>query len=148
MYHHVRSTYYWSEMATDIYETARTCNACAKNSVKTTKTYACSTNFSGPTPSRKPFDRYPRTTHENEEGPPISTRNYGPLYENHANYPVQTNRRVQGSRHIRGGMDIQVRTAQKGGSPITVSGSRPFGSDRPVVLRNCSFVRPSEVRVA
>ena len=34
MYHHVRSTYYWPQMAADIYRTVRTCNACAKNSVK------------------------------------------------------------------------------------------------------------------
>ena len=34
MYHHVRSTYYWPQMAADICRTVRTCNACAKNCVK------------------------------------------------------------------------------------------------------------------
>ena len=35
MYHHVRSTYYWPQVAPDNYRTVRTCNACAKNRVKT-----------------------------------------------------------------------------------------------------------------
>ena len=37
MYHHVRSTYYWPQMAAGIYRTVRTCNACAKNRVKLRK---------------------------------------------------------------------------------------------------------------
>ena len=37
MYHHVRSTYYWPQMATDIYRTVQICNACARNRVKLRK---------------------------------------------------------------------------------------------------------------
>ena len=37
MYHHVRSTYYWPQMAADIYRTVRTCNACARNRVNLRK---------------------------------------------------------------------------------------------------------------
>ena len=37
MYHHVRSAYYCTQMAADIYRTVRTCNACAKNRVKLRK---------------------------------------------------------------------------------------------------------------
>ena len=37
MYHHVRSTYYWPQMAADIYRTVRTCNGGAKNRVKLRK---------------------------------------------------------------------------------------------------------------
>ena len=36
-YHHVRSTYYWTQMAADIYRTFRTSNASAKNRVKLRK---------------------------------------------------------------------------------------------------------------
>ena len=37
MYHHVRSTYYWPQMAADIYRTVRMCHACARNRVKQRK---------------------------------------------------------------------------------------------------------------
>ena len=37
MYRHVRSAYYWPQMAADIYRTVRTWNACAKNRVKLRK---------------------------------------------------------------------------------------------------------------
>ena len=37
MYHHVRSMYYWPQMAADIYRTVRMCNACARNRVKLRK---------------------------------------------------------------------------------------------------------------
>ena len=37
MCHHVGSTYYWPQMAADIYQSVRTCNACAKNRVKLRK---------------------------------------------------------------------------------------------------------------
>ena len=34
MYRHLRATYYWPQMAAGVYQTLRTCNACAKNRVK------------------------------------------------------------------------------------------------------------------
>ena len=34
MYRHLSTTYYWPQMAADVYKTVRTCNACAKNRVK------------------------------------------------------------------------------------------------------------------
>ena len=37
MYRHLRGTYYWPQMAADVYKTVRTCNACAKNRVKLLK---------------------------------------------------------------------------------------------------------------
>ena len=37
MYRHLRTTYYWPQMAADVYKTVRTCNACAKNRVKLRK---------------------------------------------------------------------------------------------------------------
>ena len=74
--------------------------ACKKPGA-TTKTDAFSTTLPGPMPFRTPLDRYPRTAHENEERPPLFIRNYGPLYEIHASYPAETNRRVHGSRRIR-----------------------------------------------
>ena len=37
MYHHVRSTYCWPQMAANIYRTVRTCNACAKSRVRLRK---------------------------------------------------------------------------------------------------------------
>ena len=37
MYRHLHATYYWPQMAADVYKTVRTCNACAKNRVKLRK---------------------------------------------------------------------------------------------------------------
>ena len=37
MYRHLRGTYYWPQMAADVYKTVRTCNECAKNRVKLRK---------------------------------------------------------------------------------------------------------------
>ena len=37
MYRHLRATYYWPQMAADVYKNVRTCNACAKNRVKLRK---------------------------------------------------------------------------------------------------------------
>ena len=37
IYHHVRLTYYWPQMAANIYRTGRTCHTCAKNRVKVRK---------------------------------------------------------------------------------------------------------------
>ena len=37
MYRHLRTTYYWPQMAADVYKTVRTCNACAKNRVRLRK---------------------------------------------------------------------------------------------------------------